>query len=128
MQEIDAEIDENDKDGGEQQNAAQNRKIPPLDGFESKAPEAGPAEDGFYHNAAAQDGADVNAEHCGQRQKRVALKTYPLTKPGGTYTQNVQVQGVPLQVPASVAVEILPVPGEKNIANNKGTFTAVFSP
>jgi len=61
-------------------------------------------------------------------QKRVALKTYPLTKPGGTYTQNVQVQGVPLQVPASVAVEILPVPGEKNIANNKGTFTAVFSP
>jgi len=61
-------------------------------------------------------------------QKRTTTKTIPLTKPGGTYTLPVQVQGVPLQVPASVFVYVLPVPGEQNIANNKGTFTAVFSP
>jgi len=61
-------------------------------------------------------------------QRRVATKTVPLTKPGSSYTVAVQVQGVPLQVPASVTANVLPVPGEQNTANNKGTFTAVFSP
>ncbi len=61
-------------------------------------------------------------------QKRTATKTVPLTMPGQSYTVDVPVTGVPLQVPASVYVYVLPVPGEKNIANNQGTFPAVFSP
>lgn len=76
----------------------------------------------------SQTGVGVQVSVTAEGQKRSALKTYPLTKPGGTYTEAVQVQGVPLQVPASVTVDVLPVPGEKNTANNKGTFTAVFSP
>jgi hypothetical protein len=61
-------------------------------------------------------------------QKRTTTKTIPLTKPGSSYTIPVQVQGVPLQVPARVIVTVLPVPGEKNVANNTGTFTSVFGP
>ena len=46
---------------------------------------------------------------------------------GQSYTTPVQVRGVPLQVPASVTAYVVPVPGEKNIANNKATFTALFT-
>jgi len=76
----------------------------------------------------SQTGVQVQVSVTAEGQKRTTTKTIPLTKPGGTYTVPVQVQGVPLQVPASISVYVLPVPGEKNIANNKGTFTAVFGP
>jgi len=75
-----------------------------------------------------QTGVQVQVSVTAEGQKRTKTTTIPLTKPGATYTEPVQVQGVPLQVPASVTVNVLPVPGEKNVANNKGTFTAVFGP
>ncbi len=61
-------------------------------------------------------------------QTRTASKTVPLTQPGQSYTEDLQVKGVPLQVPASVTTYIVPVPGEKNVANNKGQYTALFTP
>jgi hypothetical protein len=73
-------------------------------------------------------GVDVQVSVTAEGQKRTATKIVPLTMPGQTYTVDVLVHGVPLQVPASVSVYVLPVPGEHNIANNQGTFPAVFSP
>ncbi len=73
-------------------------------------------------------GVTVQVSVTGQGQTRTASKVLPLTKPGQSYTVPVQVQGVPLQVPASVTAYVVPVPGEKNVANNKSTYTAVFGP
>lgn len=55
-------------------------------------------------------------------------KTIDRTTPGTPATVDIPVPGVPLSTAARVTVNIEPVPGEKNVANNKGTFTAVFSP
>lgn len=70
----------------------------------------------------------VQVSVTGQGQTRTATKTLPLTTAGQSYTVPVQVRGVPLQVPASVTVDVVPVPGEKNTANNKNTYTALFTP
>ena len=72
-------------------------------------------------------GVTVQVSVTGQGQTRTASKVLPLTKPGQSYTVPVQVQGVPLQVPASITAYVVPVPGEKNVANNKATFTALFT-
>ena len=47
---------------------------------------------------------------------------------GQTKTANLPLAATPpTGVPVSIQVQILPVPGEKNLTNNKGTFAAVFT-
>jgi hypothetical protein len=55
-----------------------------------------------------------------------ASRVIPKTEPGATTTADVSVEGVPQEAAASIAVYILPVPGETNVENNKGTYLAVF--
>lgn len=51
------------------------------------------------------------------------------TLPKGTpQTVNVALSQTPTAgQPVTIAVQVLPVPGEKNLANNKGTFKAIFT-
>jgi hypothetical protein len=69
---------------------------------------------------------DVTVEAGGK--KITATKTIDTTQPGQTASVDIPVTGVPLSTAARVTVNIEAVPGEKNLANNKGTFTAVFGP
>ena len=57
-----------------------------------------------------------------------ATKTIDTTQPGQTASVDIPVTGVPLSTAAKVVVNVEGVPGEKNLSNNKGTFTAVFGP
>jgi hypothetical protein len=63
----------------------------------------------------------------GGRTTPAATYTIARTEPGKTYSVHVPVTGVPLQTPAQVKVEIKSVPGEKNTANNRASYTAIFS-
>jgi hypothetical protein len=47
-------------------------------------------------------------------------------QPGSKYNVEVTVNGVPQGVAAKVEANILPVPGEANVENNKGTYLAIF--
>lgn len=69
---------------------------------------------------------DVTVEAGGK--KLTATKTIDRTTPGNSATVDIPVPGVPLSTAARVTVFIEGVPGEKNLANNKGTYTAVFGP
>ncbi|HEV2998725.1 MAG TPA: hypothetical protein VGX16_06415 [Solirubrobacteraceae bacterium] len=48
------------------------------------------------------------------------------TEPGTTTSVEVPVSGVPLGAASQVLAYVQPVPGEKNLENNKGTFLVVF--
>jgi len=50
----------------------------------------------------------------------------PQTQAGQSYTCNVQLNGTPPSGPQTVVATIVPVPGEKNIANNTLTFPVDF--
>lgn len=76
----------------------------------------------------AQSNVKVDVSVTAQGQTRSGSATQRVTQPGQSYTINVPVKGVPLQVPAKISVEVEPVPGETNDANNKQTYTALFGP
>jgi hypothetical protein len=55
-----------------------------------------------------------------------STKSIPKTEPGVTAKVEVPVTGVPQGAVAQVAVNVLPVPGETNLENNKATYKAMF--
>jgi hypothetical protein len=55
-----------------------------------------------------------------------ASKVIDKTEPGATTSVDVPVEGVPQGAAARISVYILPVPGETNVENNKGSYLAVF--
>src|SRR3954451_1125172 len=55
-------------------------------------------------------------------------KTIPAIAAGETQTATIPLAATPpTGRPVTITVQILPVPGEKNVTNNKGTFSAVFT-
>jgi hypothetical protein len=59
----------------------------------------------------------------------VVEKRIPSITAGQTQIVNVPLAASPpTGRPVTVQVQILPVPGEKNTTNNKGSFPAIFSP
>jgi hypothetical protein len=48
------------------------------------------------------------------------------TEPGQTYSVNVPVTGVTLEAASRVTVNVLPVPGETDVENNKETYLVIF--
>jgi hypothetical protein len=70
-------------------------------------------------------GVEVAVTAGGRQYKHT--QTIPQTEPGVTTKVNVPVEGVPLEAAASVKVYVLPVPGETNLENNKGSYLAVFT-
>lgn len=66
--------------------------------------------------------ATVTAE--GKQYK--ASRVIPKTEPGAVSNVEIPVEGVPQGTGVKVAVYVLPVPGETNVENNKGTYVAVF--
>jgi hypothetical protein len=57
-----------------------------------------------------------------------ATKTIDKTTAGQSTSVDIPLgQPVPTRVPLKVTAFVEPVPGEKNVANNKGTFTVIFS-
>jgi hypothetical protein len=50
----------------------------------------------------------------------------PQTKAGQSYTCQVTLNGTPPRGSQTVNATIVPVPGEKNVANNTQTFTIDF--
>jgi hypothetical protein len=48
------------------------------------------------------------------------------TEPGATVNVDIPVEGVPQGVACRIFVYVLPVPGETNVENNKGSYLAVF--
>jgi hypothetical protein len=59
--------------------------------------------------------------------KRTASHTIDKTQPGTVSNVDIPVSGVPLNSPARVDVSIEGVPGEKNLTNNRTSYTVVFS-
>ncbi len=55
-----------------------------------------------------------------------ASRVIAKTEPGVTSTVEIPVEGVPLNTGARISVYVLPVPGETNVENNKGSYLAVF--
>jgi hypothetical protein len=53
--------------------------------------------------------------------------TVPTTKAGQTATATVQLKSSPPKGTHNVTVEIVPVPGEKNTANNTATYPVTFN-
>jgi hypothetical protein len=75
-------------------------------------------------NAETDVAVEVSVTAGGKQYKRA--KTIDKTEPGVTSKVEVPVEGVPLEVTSRVSVYVRPVPGETNVANNKGSFLAVF--
>jgi hypothetical protein len=48
------------------------------------------------------------------------------TEPGQTYSVNVPVSGVTLEAASRVTVNVVPVPGETDVENNKETYLVIF--
>ena len=58
----------------------------------------------------------------------VVTQTIASITAGQTATASIPLAATPpTGLPVSIMVQILPVPGEKNVTNNKGTFAAVFT-
>jgi hypothetical protein len=76
-------------------------------------------------NSETDVGVEVAVTAGGKQYKHT--QTIPRTEPGVTSKVNVSVEGVPLEAAASVKVYVLPVPGETNVENNKGSYLAVFA-
>ncbi len=76
-------------------------------------------------NSETDVGVEVTVTAGGKQYKHT--QTIPRTEPGVTAKANVPVEGVPLETAASVKVYVLPVPGETNLENNKGSYLAVFT-
>jgi hypothetical protein len=76
-------------------------------------------------NSETDVGVEVTVTAGGKQYKHT--QTIPRTEPGVTAKANVPVEGVPLEAAASVKVYVLPVPGETNLENNKGSYLAVFT-
>jgi hypothetical protein len=55
-----------------------------------------------------------------------SIRTIAKTEPGITANVEIPVEGVPQGVAARINVYVLPVPGETNTENNKGSYLAVF--
>ncbi len=75
-------------------------------------------------NSETDVGVEVTVTAGGRQYKHT--QTIPRTEPGVPSKVNVPVEGVPLEAAASVKVYVLPVPGETNLENNKGSYLAVF--
>jgi len=69
---------------------------------------------------------DVSVTGAGKTTKTV--KTVDRTQAGASATVDIPLSGVPTGVTSRLTVFIEPVPGEKNIANNKATYSVVFGP
>ncbi len=69
---------------------------------------------------------DVSVTAAGRTIKTV--KTIDRTQAGASSTVDIPLSGVPTGVSSRLTVFIEPVPGEKNVTNNKGTYTVVFGP
>ncbi len=69
---------------------------------------------------------DVSVTAAGKTTKTV--KTIDRTQAGASSTVDIPLSGVPTAVTSRVTVFIEPVPGEKNVANNKSTYSVVFGP
>jgi hypothetical protein len=67
---------------------------------------------------------EVTVTASGKQYK--ASKTIEKTEPGKTVSADIPVEGVPQGVAARISVYILPVPGENDSENNKGSYLAVF--
>jgi hypothetical protein len=67
---------------------------------------------------------EVTVTAAGKEYK--ASRVLPKTEPGVTSTVEVPVEGIPQGTGARVAVYVVPVPGETNVENNKGSYLAVF--
>ncbi len=48
------------------------------------------------------------------------------TEPGQTYSANIPVNGVTLEAASRVTVNVVPVPGETDVENNKETYLVIF--
>jgi hypothetical protein len=58
----------------------------------------------------------------------VVTQTIPSIKAGGSATASIPLAATPTTgLPVTITIDVLPVPGEKNLTNNKGTFAAVFT-
>jgi hypothetical protein len=59
-------------------------------------------------------------------KKLTASHVINKTNPGSTVNVDIPLTGVPQGVASRIAINILPVPGETNLENNKGSYLAVF--
>ncbi len=75
-------------------------------------------------NSETDVGVEVAVTAGGKQYK--SIRTINKTEPGVTSKVDIPVEGVPLEVAASITVYVRPVPGETNTENNKGAYLAVF--
>lgn len=74
-------------------------------------------------------GLRVRLSITGAGKPIVRTQTLASIKAGQNATVSIPLAATPpTGLPATITVEVLPVPGEKNLTNNKGTFAAVFTP
>ena len=78
--------------------------------------------------SSAETNVKVDVAVSGGGKNVTATKTIDKTQPGQTASVDIPVSGVPLSTATRVTVNIEAVPGEKNLANNKGVYTVVFGP
>ena len=58
----------------------------------------------------------------------VVTQTIPTIAAGQTATASIPLAAAPpTGLPVTIKIEVLPVPGEKNLTNNKATYSAVFT-
>jgi hypothetical protein len=67
---------------------------------------------------------EVTVSASGKQYK--ASRVIEKTEPGATVDVDIPVEGVPQGIATTVSVYILPVPGETNVENNKGSYLAIF--
>jgi hypothetical protein len=68
----------------------------------------------------------VNVSVTTEGKTLTASHTIEKTEPGQTYNANVTVKGVTLEAASRVDVEVVPVPGETDVENNKASFIVIF--
>jgi hypothetical protein len=68
----------------------------------------------------------VNVSVTTEGKTLTASHTIEKTEPGQTYNANVTVKGVTLEAASRVAVDVVPVPGETDVENNKASFIVIF--
>lgn len=78
--------------------------------------------------ASTEQGVTVKVTVSGAGKPIVVQQQIPTIAAGQTKTVNLPLAATPpTGKPVTIQVEILPVPGEKNLTNNKGSFAAVFT-
>jgi hypothetical protein len=68
----------------------------------------------------------VNVSVTTEGKTLTASHTIEKTEPGQTYNANVAVKGVTLEAASRVSVNVVPVPGETDVENNKASFIVIF--